>query len=204
MTRRSDTPQTRADFYAANGMLLVKRTLPLPIPPAPGQPPIVHANPLEGDEILLAVWDDGSVTALHGHVDLGTGIRTALAQVVAEELGIELSHINMVLGHTASVPNQGATIASASLQIHAAPLRAAAAQARAWLVARAAAMNVSPTAYPELLSSQHTELVLDLSTSLKPPAEHRVIGTSVPRVDIPAKATGALTFVHDIDRKSVV
>ena len=198
MTRRADLPLTRADFYAANGVLLVKRTLPLPIPPAPGQPPIVHANPLEGDEILLAVWDDGSVTALHGHVDLGTGIRTALAQVVAEELDIELSHINMVLGHTASVPNQGATIASASLQIHAAPLRAAAAQARAWLVARAAAMNVSPTAYPELLSSQHTELVLDLSTSLKPPAEHRVIGTSVPRVDIPAKATGALTFVHDM------
>ena len=142
MTLRADTPQTRADFYAANSLLLVKRTPPVPPPPSPGQPPIVQANPLEGDEILLAVWDDASVTALHGHVDLGTGIRTALAQVVAEELDVELSHINMVLGNTASVPNQGATIASASLQIHAAPLRAAAAQARAWLVARAAAMNL--------------------------------------------------------------
>ena len=131
MTRRADLPLSRADFHTAKNVLLVKRQPALHIPPASGQPPSVPANPLEGDEVLLAVWDDGSVTALHGHVDLGTGIRTALAQVVAEELDAELSCINMVLGNTASVPNQGATIASASLQIHAAPLRAAAAQARA-------------------------------------------------------------------------
>jgi len=154
MTRRADQPQSRAAFQSASGVLLVTRKPPSAVMPAAGQPPLVQANPLEGDEILLAVWDDASVTALHGHVDLGTGIRTALAQVVAEELNIDISQITMVLGNTASVPNQGATIASASLQIHAAPLRAAAAQARAWLVARAAAMNMSPTAFTELLA-QH-------------------------------------------------
>jgi len=198
MTRRADQPQSRAAFQSASGVLLVTRKPPSAVMPAAGQPPLVQANPLEGDEILLAVWDDASVTALHGHVDLGTGIRTALAQVVAEELNIDISQITMVLGNTASVPNQGATIASASLQIHAAPLRAAAAQARAWLVARAAAMNLSPTAFTELLAGQHIELVLDLTTPLKSPAEHRIVGTSVPRIDIPAKATGALTFVHDM------
>ena len=198
MTRRADTPQNRADFYSASGVLLVTRKPPQPAPPIPGQPPTVQANPLEGDEVLLAVWDDGSMTALHGHVDLGTGIATALAQIVAEELCVELSQINMVLGNTASAPNQGATIASASLQIHAAPLRAAAAQARVWLVARAAVMNVSPVAYAELLAGQHAELLLDLTTQLKPAEQHRIIGTSAPRVDIPAKATGALTFVHDM------
>ena len=197
MMRRADVAHSRAGFHAANGVLLIKRKPPLPDCPAPGQPPIVQANPLEGDEVLLAVWDDGSVTALHGHVDLGTGIRTALAQVVAEELDVELSRINIVLGDTASVPNQGATIASASLQIHAAPLRTAAAQARAWLVARASVMNILPTAYAELLVG-HVELLLDLTTLLKPPEQHRIIGTSAPRVDIPAKATGALTFVHDM------
>ena len=198
MTRRSDLPHTRADLHAASGVLLVKRQPPALFSPVPGHPPTVPANPLEGDEVLLAVWDDGSVTALHGHVDLGTGIRTALAQVVAEELDVELNCIHMVLGNTASVPNQGATIASASLQIHAAPLRAAAAQAHAWLVARATAMNVSLVAYGELLADQHVELLLDLTTPLKQPAQHRIIGTSAPRVDIPAKATGALTFVHDM------
>ncbi len=198
MTRRADLPKSRADFHSACGVLLVTRKSPPPTAPAPGQPPTVQANPLEGDEILLAVWDDGSVTALHGHVDLGTGIATALAQIVAEELCAELSQINMVLGNTAAVPNQGATIASASLQIHAAPLRAAAAQARAWLVAHAATKEVLPTAYAELLAGQHIALSLDLTTPLKPAANYRIVGTSAPRTDIPAKATGALTFVHDM------
>ena len=83
----------------------------------------MSGNPAEGDEILLAVWDDGSVTALHGHVDLGTGIRTALAQIVAEELEVDLGAVHVVLGSTALAPNQGATIASSSIQIHALPLR---------------------------------------------------------------------------------
>ena len=137
MTRRADTPLTRADFHAAGGVLLVTREPPPAPPPAPGQPALVNGNPLEGVEILLAVWDDGSVTALNGHVDLGTGIRTALGQIVAEELDVALANVNMVLGDTTRAPNQGATIASASIQIHAVPLRAAAAQARAWLIKRA-------------------------------------------------------------------
>ena len=136
--RRADTALTRADFHAAEGVLLVVRD-PLPAaPPAQGQPAAVPGNPLEGVEILVAVWDDGSVTALNGHVDLGTGIRTALAQIAAEELDLPLERLNMVLGDTTRAPNQGGTIASASIQIHAQPLRRAAAQARAWLVARAA------------------------------------------------------------------
>jgi nicotinate dehydrogenase subunit B len=198
MTRRADQPKSRADFFAASGVLLVKRQPPLPAAPAPGQPPTVQANLAEGDEVLLAVWDDGSVTALHGHVDLGTGIATALAQIVVEELCVEMSQVNMVLGNTASVPNQGATIASASLQIHAAPLRAAAAQAHAWLAARKPAKPWLPAAFAELLADQHVELLLDLTAPVKPAAEYQIVGTSTPRTDIPAKATGALTFVHDM------
>ena len=136
--RRADAPRSRADFHTAQGVLLVVRDPPAPPPPARGQPMLVSGNPAEGVEILIAVWNDGSVTALNGHVDLGTGIRTALAQIVAEELDVDLTAIDMVLGDTALTPNQGATIASASLQIHAAPLRLAAAQARRWLVAQAA------------------------------------------------------------------
>ena len=113
MTRRADTALTRADFHAASGVLLVVRDPPAPPPPVPGQPAAVPANPAEGVEILLALWDDGSVTALNGHVDLGTGLRTALTQVVAEELDLPMERIHMVLGDTARAPNQGATIASA-------------------------------------------------------------------------------------------
>ncbi len=193
-TRRAETPKSRADLRAASGALLVTRTPPPPGPPVAGQPAAVPANPAEGDEILIAVWDDGSVTALHGHVDLGTGLRTALAQIVAEELEVELGAVNMVLGSTTLAPNQGATIASASIQIHAVPLRQAAAQARAWLVAQAGGARVDHHA---LLNGRHIDLVLSFDAPLKSPGDYRLVGTDAPRVDLSAKATGAETFVHD-------
>ncbi|MDP4078511.1 molybdopterin cofactor-binding domain-containing protein [Acidovorax sp. A1169] len=215
---RAHSPLTRADFHAAQGVLLLVRNPPPAPPPVKGQPALVAGNPAEGVEILLAVWDDGSVTALNGHVDLGTGIRTALGQIVAEELDVPLERVNMVLGDTTRAPNQGATIASASIQIHAKPLRTAAAQARHWLVARAAerlgvatdALQVQAgvvqvaadparqVAYGELLAGAHTALELAEATPTKPTADYTVVGQSVPRVDIPAKVSGELVFVHDM------
>ena len=63
MTRAhaAHTPITRADFHAAVGVLLVTREPPAPPPAVKGQPTLVSGNPAEGLEILLAVWDDGSV-----------------------------------------------------------------------------------------------------------------------------------------------
>jgi hypothetical protein len=90
MTPRAALPRCRADFHAAQGVLLVVRPPPAAAPPVRGQPATVPSNPAEGVEILLAVWDDGSVSGLHGHVDLGTGLQTALAQLVAEELEVAL------------------------------------------------------------------------------------------------------------------
>ena len=215
---RAGTPHSRADFHAAQGVLLVVRNPPAAPPPVKGQPAMVAGNPAEGVEILLAVWDDGSVTALNGHVDLGTGIRTALAQIVAEELDVALDQVHMVLGDTTRAPNQGATIASASIQIHAKPLRTAAAQARHWLLAQAAQQLGMPTeslqlkdgavqaiAQPEhrlpygaLIEGRHQVLQLDNDTPTKPPADYTLVGTSVPRVDIPAKVRGELVYVHDM------
>ena len=88
-------------------------------------------------ETFINITADGSVTAFNGHVDLGTGIRTALGQIVAEELDVSFARVVVVLGDTSRVPNQGATIASETIQISAVPLRKAAAQARQFLLARA-------------------------------------------------------------------
>src|SRR6204780_1925921 len=90
-------------------------------------------------ETFIRITADGSVTAFNGHVDLGTGIRTALGQIVAEELDVSFARIVVVLGDTTRVPNQGPTIASETIQITAVPLRNAAAQARHFLITRAAA-----------------------------------------------------------------
>src|SRR3569832_1201025 len=89
-------------------------------------------------ETFVRITADGSVTAYNGHVDLGTNIRTALGQIITEELDVSFARVVVVLGDTALVPNQGATIASETIQITAVPLRKAAAQARHFLMARAA------------------------------------------------------------------
>ncbi|MDM0075736.1 molybdopterin-dependent oxidoreductase [Variovorax sp. J2P1-59] len=218
MTRRADQPRTRSEFLHADGVLVIVRETPPAPPPAKGQPALVAGNPAEGPEVLLAIWDDGSVTALNGHVDLGTGIQTALSQIVAEELDLPMAQVRMMLGDTARVPNQGATIASASIQIHAGPLRHAAAQARAWLVAQASEhFGVQPEllqvregrlhagddpafsiGFGELVAGGRTVLQLDTLSRLKNPSDYRIVGSSVPRVDIPAKLAGELVFVHDM------
>jgi len=169
-----------------------------------------------GAETFIRVGGDGAVTAYNGHVDLGTGIRTALAQIVAEELDVALARVTVILGDTARAPDQGATIASETIQVAAIPLRLAAAQARAFLVARAAerldqppsqlvvddglvrASNNRSGSYGELIGSTESRLELDDNVAVKAVDTHRVVGESVARVDIPAKATGEAVYVHDV------
>src|SRR5215475_15870028 len=91
-----------------------------------------------GVETFIKITADGSVIAFNGHVDLGTGIRTALGQIVAEELDVSFARVVVVLGDTSLVPDQGPTIASETIQITAVPLRKAAAQARQFLITCAA------------------------------------------------------------------
>lgn len=166
-------------------------------------------------ETFVRITADGSVTAYNGHVDLGTGIRTALGQIVAEELDVSFARVVVVLGDTAVVPNQGATIASETIQITAVPLRKAAAQARQFLSARAAERLELPetelkiedglvrghnrsVSYGELIGGETIRLELADDVQVKAVDDYAIVGQSVPRVDLPAKATGELTFVHDI------
>lgn len=201
------------DLLARDGTLAVLR----PAQHVRGLVP--SAPPKEGALDLFLMLDDaGRVLAFNGHVDLGTGIRTALAQIAAEELDVPLDRVTMVLGHTGGTPNQGATIASDSIQVSAVPLRRAAAQARHHLVALAAQALGVPAddltvtdgvvhpraggnaglSYADLLSGRRDRLVLADSVALKPVSEHRIVGQRVPRVDIPAKATGQFVYVHDV------
>lgn len=145
-------------------------------------------------EPFVMIDGAGRVFGFNGHVDLGTGIRTALGQIVAEELDVPFEQVTLILGDTARTPDQGATIASDTIQTTAVPLRAAAAQARRHLVALAGSRSLS---YGELLRGRCERLQLDLDTPVKPTAAYKLVGTSPPRVDLPAKATGELTFVHD-------
>ncbi|QUN29242.1 xanthine dehydrogenase family protein molybdopterin-binding subunit [Cupriavidus sp. KK10] len=214
----ADTPRTlRLALLQATGVLLVTRAPQAAARPAPGQPGAASDYVPALPDIFIALRDSGEVLAFNGHVDLGTGIRTALAQIVAEELDVPLERVRMVLGHTEATPNQGPTIASASIQISALPLRRAAAQARAWLQARAAqhlgveaggleaedgVFRVPGTqasvGYGALLAGEHLELPLADDIPTKPVESYRIVGRAAGRVDIPGKVRGALTFVHDV------
>lgn len=194
-------------------LLIVDDILPPSGPVAKGGTPLIKPKELG---LFIAISDDGRVYAFNGHVDLGTGIRTSLAQIVAEELDLQLEQVCMVLGDTERAPNQGATIASATLQISAIPLRNAAAEARRFLLETAAerwavepdllkieagvilAPDGRTSTYAELLSGEHVELRISGTAPLKPAADYRLVGKGAARVDIPAKATGELTYVHDM------
>ncbi len=167
-------------------------------------------------ETFIRITADGTVTAYNGHVDLGTGIRTALGQIVAEELDVSFARVVIVLGDTSRVPNQGATIASETIQITAVPLRKAAAQARHFLIARAAerleltvddltiedglvrGKDNRSVSYGELIAGDTIQLELADDVPVKDVGAYSIVGQSVPRVDLPAKATGELVYVHDI------
>lgn len=169
-----------------------------------------------GFETFIKIDANGAITAFNGHVDLGTGIRTALAQIVAEELDVSFARVIVVLGDTSRVPNQGATIASETIQITAVPLRKAAAQARRFLIERAARRLDLPETdfsvedglirghdnrsvnYGELIGEDVIRLDLADDVAVKTVDSYKIVGQSMPRVDLPAKATGELVYVHDV------
>jgi nicotinate dehydrogenase subunit B len=187
---------------------------------------LVYRETPEVNELYIAVYPDGSVTAFNGHVDLGTGIRTSLAQIVAEELHVPFGNVTMVLGSTTAAPNQGATIASETIQITAVPLRLAAATAREYLFAQAAerlgtqpdklrltedgTFRLDPAKDPaadsanlfvalaDLIKGRALRLPLDPDAKLKPTADYTIVGQRQARTDIPQKATGDFHYVHDV------
>jgi nicotinate dehydrogenase subunit B len=210
----TDAIPSRDQWLAKAGVLLIiDDVLPPSGPVAKGGTPTIKPKELG---LFIAVNDDGLVYAFNGHVDLGTGIRTSLAQIVAEELDLTMEQVRMVLGDTERAPNQGATIASATLQISAIPLRNAAAEARRFLLMRAAqrwsvsaqsltvdagvitAEDGRTTTYGELVRGEHDELRISGDAPLKAIADYRLVGKGASRVDIPGKATGELTYVHDM------
>jgi len=182
----------------------------------PGNLSVVRPDGASGYETFIRITADGAVYAYNGHVDLGTGIRTALGQIVAEELDVSFARVVVVLGDTMHVPNQGPTIASETIQITAVPLRKAAAQARQFLLARAAERLELPAAdltiedglirghdnrsvsYGELISGDTIRLELADDVVVKAVDDYTIVGQSMPRVDLPAKATGELVYVHDV------
>lgn len=164
----------------------------------------------------LTIAPSNQVTVYVGKVDLGTGTKTALSQIAAEELSIPFEKVTMVMGDTATTPDQWITGAALTIQQGGSELRIAAASARMALLERAAQKWQVPVgslvvangvvtdttnpsrkaSYGELIG-EGFQIKVDPKASLKSHTDYAVVGRSVPRVDIPAKVSGEHPYVHD-------
>jgi nicotinate dehydrogenase subunit B len=179
--------------------------------PADGRPLTLNAV-----DSFLAIDPKGMVTLYSGKVDLGTGVETALAQIVAEELDVPLTSVTVIQGDTALTPDQGPTSGSFAIQTGGVQIRNAAAAARSALLERATAkLGVQPeglavangvisgggksVSYGELIGGKSFALIIDprKPPKTKDPRDFKVVGEPVPRLDIPAKATGTFTYMQD-------
>src|SRR5215475_3289604 len=129
---------SRRDVLKGSGALVVSFSLAGAYEAALAQG--TTAKPLALTEVdsFLAIDPKGVVTVYSGKVDLGTGVATALPQIVADELDVPLDAIKLVQGDTALTPEQGKTWGSLSIQIGGMQLRNAAATAKAALLDEAA------------------------------------------------------------------
>jgi nicotinate dehydrogenase subunit B len=166
----------------------------------------------------IAIEPDGTVTVFSGKVELGTGVRTALAQIAAEELDVPIERVRMVMGDTARTPDEGYTAGSKTIELGGYAVRQASAEARRALLEMASdrldaavdelvvcdgVISVShhpaqTITYTELMGGKRFNRKISGRAPVKKPEEYRVVGKQIPRLEIPAKFTGAPSFVHDI------
>jgi len=215
--------ESRRTFLKTGGALVV--TFALGAPQAQTAGTAVPAKTVATDEVdgFLAIDAQGRVTVYSGKVDLGTGIETAMTQIAAEELSVPLDRVSVIQGDTALTPDQGITWGSLSIQNGGMQLRQAAATAREALLARVASTQglaketltvrdgmIVPASggkgwsYAELVGGRDLQLKLDDKALPKDPKTYSIVGTPVPRLDIPAKVSGQFTYMQDFRIRGMI
>src|SRR5437667_128055 len=130
---------SRRDFLKQSGALVVGVALvpSLGIAQEPARLPGSLQNNRRLDA-WLAIEPNGRATIFTGKIELGQGIGTALSQIAADELDVDLARLDIVHGDTARTPNEGQTAGSLSVEQSGTALRFACAGARDILVSAAA------------------------------------------------------------------
>ena len=218
---------SRRRFLKQGAVIVVGFTLVRASDPFAQQPTPAPALPgsLQNNRMLdgwIAINPNASVTVFTGKVELGQGILTALAQIVADELDVDYARIEMISGDTERTPNEGVTSGSLSIQDSGTALRFAAAEARDILLRAVAAKLDVPVAelkvddgtvttvsgaraaYWDFANDGLLKREATAKARPKPSAQHRIIGREVQRRDIPAKVTGGAAYVQDMRLPNMV
>jgi nicotinate dehydrogenase subunit B len=208
---------SRRDFLKSSGALVIGFAL-VPKVGLAQEPPRLPGS-LNNNRRLsawIAIEPNGRVTIFTGKIELGQGIGTALSQIAADELDVDLTRIDVVHGDTARTPNEGQTAGSLSVEQSGTALRFACAEAREMLVSAAAAKLNAPAAdlevddgtisarggaratYWDLAGSVDVKREANAKATPKPATTHRWVGKSIARRDIPKKFTGGAAYVQDV------
>ncbi len=199
------------NFWAEAGPSLLKEELPGSLR---RQPRI---------DAWLEVLGDGRVRVLIGKMELGQGVRTAIAQVAAEELDLNLEQVEVHLAETGRTPNEGYTAGSNSMENSAMSVRYAAAFARQQLLAIAAQRwRVQPEqlsmangivshkkskqalTFAQLLDGNQLRGEVKLPVTLKSPETYRYVGKAIPRTDIAQMVRAQAGYVQDLRMPGMV
>jgi nicotinate dehydrogenase subunit B len=183
-------------------------------PPAPKPPGSLATAPYLDSWIRIDA--DNTITVFTGKAELGQGFKTAFQQIAAEELDVAFDALKVVTADTKLTANEGYTAGSNSTHNSGVAIQNAAAQVRALLVAEAAkrldvaadnlrtenggviAQDGRRLSYGELVADNMLHVQAQPTSKLKDPATFKVMGQSIPRVDIPAKVTGGMAYVQDL------
>ena len=204
----------RREFLKAGGALAIGFSL-RGAPPAEGRG--AKAGPPDARQIdtWLAIHADNTATIYIGFAELGQGNSTALLQVAAEELDLDMSQLKSARLDTNVTPNQGGTYSSASIQRGGPQVRAAAAEARLALLQMASKNLNAPVerltvsrgvvsaagrsvTYGELIGDQRFNIAFTGSAPVKPATAYKVVGAPVPRRDMPDKVAGVYIYMQHV------
>ena len=180
-----------------------------------GLPAFADTNPADPATIdaWVVIHPDNTATLLLGKCELGQGNSTTMLQIAAEELDLGFDQVRMAQLDTFVTPNQGATVSSSSIARGAPQIRRAAAEARQALLRMAAqkfgadpasltirrgtiASGGSTVTYGELIGGRRFDITFTGKAPLKPVSSYSLVGTAVPRTDIPGKAAGNYEFMQ--------
>jgi len=189
----------------------------------------------------IVIHSDNSCSLKSGKCEIGTGVATALLQIVGEEMDMGMGQLKFVTSDTGVTPNSGSTGASNSISSTGMSVRAAAVTAKKALLSLASTNLGVPVAslavsagvvsgggrsvkYGELIGEKLFNIQMPASYQLtpanvaarrqvglingaaeaKPVSLYKLVGTRVPRLDIPDKVSGHYSYVHNVRMPGMV
>jgi CO/xanthine dehydrogenase Mo-binding subunit len=208
---------TRRDFLKAGGAIVVGFSLAEDNFAQQGQA-AGRTLDLRQIDTWLAIHADNTATVYIGFAELGQGASTALLQVAAEELDLDMTQVKSVQLDTNVTPNQGGTYSSAAINRGSPQIRSAAAEARQALLQLASRKLNTPVErltvskgvvtadgnpslsvkYGELIGDKRFNLAFTGTAPAKTASNYKLVGTSIVRRDIPDKVRGTYTYMQQV------